>query len=108
MISVTTQFKEEEVEINGQTYVVKEMDGVAREAYVEYLSKSKEEGYKMLPATLISVCLFTKEGAPAFTAEQINKWPAKVIDAVYGIADSLNTISDGSRDKAKNDSGASV
>ncbi len=117
MISVTTQFKEEQIEINGKVYTVREFDGTVREKYVEFITANTERNedgtakdtkLEMVQATLISLCLFDTENKPAFTPQEINKWPAKAIDSVYAVADRLNVISQVAQDKAKNDSGVNA
>lgn len=115
----TSVLKTETVEIDGVDYIISEMNGLVREAYLEDLNTRSEDtvedgkpvrrvkNTKGMNAKLLSLVMTgpeNKEVLPLF----IENLPSSVIEALVEIADELSGLSkkasDKKKEEAKNDS----
>lgn len=93
------------VTLAGVAYVLKEPSGKVIKDYRKLMTKySRIEGKKVVitdtdkaadgTATLVSICLFEKEGDRPVTVETIHSWPNKIVEKLASVCLDLAGLSD--------------
>lgn len=87
------------VTIGGRSYEMREMDSTLSARYKNAMIACGElgtdgkprrfQGLADLEPLLVSLCLFDDQGQPV-ALETILKWPGRVVQALHGIAKTLN------------------
>lgn len=84
-MSFTLKLKEESVEIDGKTYVLRELDGWGRSAFM-VKAAARLKGAEARPsaeAVMVSSSLLDPLlKVQAFTAEMVDAWPGQVVAAL--------------------------
>jgi len=98
-----------------QKYLLKEMTGTARDQYMSFISKrlstdSKGEvtvtGFEGLQANLLHSCLYKVDDNDKESIVPINtiqKWPSRVVEALFNRAKEMSGMDDAALEEAGND-----
>lgn len=99
------------VQLGEQEYELREMTAAARDHYLDGLKSRVQVGtdgkfnvtkFEGMHADLLTRCLFPKANNTAVTRDVIQKWPARVVTALYEEAQKLNGLNQESKESAKN------
>jgi len=98
-----------------EKFILREMDGVARDSYISFISKRMKSDSKGdtqvtnfdgLQANLLHSCLFrvTDQGKEtAVPMGTIQKWPSRVVGALFDKAKEISGMDDDAEEEAGND-----
>lgn len=98
-VLLNAPFNEREIELNGQKFIVREMDGGEAEEYENSLYKitnrKVETNTKDAKGKMIQLCLYDLDGKKVFSKSDmatIKKMPAHVANKIFDIATELNSM----------------
>ena len=107
---------EKPVEINGETFTLVELDGRERDRYLTSLTRrvrtdksgdvSGVKDFDGLQASLVSASLYrgTGDSREHVPTAEIQKWPARVVSALFDAAKELSALNEEDEEEAeKND-----
>ena len=107
LVFVTT-LKEIPVVIDGDNYVMRELDGLQKGKYLNKMGsriilndEGKVSGFKDyagLETTLLALCMYSSIGE-VVTAAVMNKWPSSVLGKLFEAAQDLSGLNEESRKK---------
>jgi len=98
-------------------YVIREMTGKARDAYLTHQAKNmsiegdgvkKIRSFNGMFSQLLSRCIYDGETNELVPEKEILDWPAATIEALFDIANNLSSLTEESQEEAGNASEASA
>lgn len=95
-------------------YILRELDGEGRDAYLNNLGSRMRhnpkdgtpqgvKNFTGLQSSLVSKCLFTKEGDKPVPETEVQKFPASVQSALFERAKEISGLDDDAEEEAGND-----
>lgn len=110
-VTISLSRAEREVDIDGDTYTVKEMSGneldkwrgtVGNRITTDSKGNSRVTNFEKFSASLISFCLYDKSGN-LVPIETIASWPAMAQKTLFEICQEINGLTDEAEEAAKKD-----
>lgn len=105
-----SSFKSETIQVDGDTYIIKEMDAGSADEYQSSLYTVNGQGQikyntKDTKVKLVFYCLHDEQGQRVFTKEAdlelIKKLPSSLIEEIFDKASELNNLSPDEKDKTE-------
>lgn len=110
--SFRAERKEEEFDVGGVAYIMREMDGTLRGQYQDFLltrlkttSEGKSAGISKasgIEAYLLCRCVIVKDTGKFVDAKMVDSWPAGEIEEIANWAQEFNSLDVKAEERAKN------